>query len=187
MALPPGHIRFNSVDYNLNDATENMNYLAAVSGFIGQQQQTIQALQNAPALNQAQFQQLVAAITPAAQRTTGVRNPVLSRPGIEVHYEEHPVPTGIEDVKSFPDTDPFNGQKTDAEPFMDRLKAYFAAKPKAMKFTKNRILYSCTLLKDPHSQPWAALVRKAIANGINNEYSLGADPPLSGEHIVSFF
>ena len=162
-------VRFNNVEYDLTKPAEATAYMVALSQFIGQQQQTIQTLQQ-PAINPAQFQQLLTAITPAPQRTQGVRNPVLSTPGNEVHYEEHQVPAGIEDVKGFPDTDPFNGQQTDAEPFMDRLKAYFAAKPKAMRFTRNRILYACTLLKDGGTKAWAALVRRAIANGTNNEY-----------------
>ena len=83
-----------------------------------------------------------------AQNVQRQVNPVLSTATTRVYLEEHQVPQGMEDVKGFPTPSAFSGQKTDAEPFMVRLKAYFAAKPKASKFTKNLILLTLSLLKE---------------------------------------
>ena len=170
-------VNFNGVPYDINNAGELQSYLAILSTTIGNQQHTIntqntalQGLQNAPALNQQQFNQLITTLTPPAQRVAQVRNPVLSTPGNDVYFEDDPPLAGIEDVKSFPEPKPFTGHQSDAEPFMIRLKAYFTAKPKAMRFTRNRILVACGLLTSNRTAAWAALVRKAIATGTNNGY-----------------
>jgi hypothetical protein len=58
----------------------------------------------------------------------------------------------------------FSGAETDAQPFLDRLAAYFKAKPKAMQFTKNRILLTLNLLsKCKVTKQWAQNVRNSIA------------------------
>jgi hypothetical protein len=90
--------------------------------------------------------------------------------------EEHAPPAGIQDVKGYPSPKPFTGRQTDAVPFLSRLKAFYTAKPNAMKFTRNRILVACEYMADSTiSKSWANLVRKAIAEGINNNnyYDMG--------------
>ena len=161
-------------DYDLNNPQALNGLLTGLSQTIATQQQVITNLQTNPGgLTTQQFQAIIAAITPqppAPPQVIRTINPVLSTAGNQVHYEEHQVPTGFKDVKGFPDPEPFTGFKTDAEPFMERLKAYFQAKPEAMKFTKNRILYATTLMKASGTNAWSQLVRKAIALETNNEY-----------------
>lgn len=95
--------------YNLDDNAQFAAYLAAVNNAITAQAQTIHTLQNAPAINQAQFQQLLTTLTPPAQRVNQVRNPILSTPnGPDVAYQEIVPPHGIEDIAKFPTPDPFN-------------------------------------------------------------------------------
>ena len=172
---------FGGLNYDLSDvaqAAAAMTAMATASQMnqqlINQQAAQITTLQQSPALNQAQFQQLVNTLqNPAAQvapQRVQAINPVLSTPGNDVPYEEHQVPAGIEDVKSFPMPAPFDGRQVDAEPFIIRLKAYFVAKPKAMRYTRNRILTACNLLNNKKTAAWASLVSKALATGTNNSY-----------------
>src|ERR1700743_859001 len=149
-------INYNGQQYDMTDPAQCATLVAAMGQTLQQQNTNIQALQ---------------ARIPTAQTLTHVVNPVLSTVAATVYMEEHTIPTGMEDVKGFPTPSAFTGQKTDAEPFMGRLKAYFAAKPKASKFTKNRILLTLSLLKEnPRSAAWAKLVERSIANGIGDQY-----------------
>ena len=171
----PSTFTFNGITYNLNDPAEVGRMMVAVTNTMHHQHTQIQTLQQAaPApsggLNAANMQTLINAINNPVRVATTVTNPVLSTAGNNVDFEQHDVPTGIEDVKTFPEPDPFNGGQTDAEPFIGRLLAYFTAKPKAMKFTRNRILFTCELLKHKRVAPWSNLVCKAIAEGVNNAY-----------------
>ena len=97
---------------------------------------------------------------------------VLTRGGTteDTPYEEHQVPAGMKDVKSIKDARPFTGERSDAKPFLTRLKAYFQARPNAMKFTKNRILYTVDLMGARKRRIWSSMVRKAIAEQLDNEY-----------------
>ena len=174
---PTNVININGQDYDLNNPTDSATVVAALAQQVNNQATTIQQLQTQPTITQNQAQTFVNALTGALGGTTAtpgqvnqVENPVLSVPGRPVYYEEHPVPVGITDIKNFPKPDEYKGSKLDAEPFIIRLKAYFSATPKAMKFTRARILYTCDLLKHPKTNGWAELVRKAIATGTNNEY-----------------
>ena len=168
----PTYVDFNGIRYDLNSQTEAAAYMAALAEALTLQQNTIRDLRTqAGGMNAEQMAQLIAAINPApTPRDQRVVNPVLSTNGTQVYLEQHPVPAGIKDVKSFPHPDSFKGTKTDAEPFISRLKAYFMAKPEAMKFTQSRILYATEHLKNPLTNPWASLVRKAISEGLNNAY-----------------
>ena len=140
----------------MTDPAQCATLVAAMGQTLQQQNTNILALQ---------------ARVPTAQTPNRVVNPVLSTINTTVYMEEHTIPTGMEDVKGFPTPSAFTGHKTDAEPFMVRLKAYFAAKPKASKFTKNRILLALSLLKEnPRSAAWAKLVERSIANNINDQY-----------------
>ena len=167
-------LQMDGQNYDLNDPQALRGLLSGLGQTIATQQQTIANLQANPGgLTAQQFQALVTAVTPqppAPPQAVRTMNPVLSTANNQVPYEEHQVPVGFKDVKGFPDPEPFTGAKTDAEPFMERLKAYFAAKPEAMKFTKNRILYATTLMKASKTFAWAQLVRKAIALENNNDY-----------------
>jgi hypothetical protein len=170
-------VTFDGQQYDLNDPVQMQAYLAAMGHAMIQQQNTIQqqaqhiqTMQTAPGLNNQQFQTLINALTPAATRVQAVRNPVLSTATRTVNYEEHPVPAGIEDIKGLELPDSFNGRKSDALNFIVRMKAYFSAKPKNMKYTKTRILTTCDLLKHETTRPWSDAVRKAIATETNGEY-----------------
>jgi hypothetical protein len=161
----------NGRHYDMDNQIDQVAYTRALAHVIAQQQQTINALQQQPpSLDPQQFQQLLNSLNPTAARPTGISNPVLSTPTRNVNYEEHVVPTGIEDLKGIDLPDAFNGRKSDVENFIVRLKAYFSAKPKNMRYTRHRILCACDLLKHESTRPWSDAVRKAIATGINNEY-----------------
>ncbi|KAF9642874.1 hypothetical protein BDM02DRAFT_3192550 [Thelephora ganbajun] len=123
--------------YDLDVPAQLNACLTNLRAVINQQVTMITNLQNAPGINQQQLTQLITAIQPGQTNSTGVENPVLSTPGNNIAYEEHTVPTGMDDVKGFPTPDPFSGQQMDAAPFIIRLKAYCTAKPKAMCFTQN--------------------------------------------------
>ena len=149
-------ITFDGQQYDTSDPAQTTNLVAAMGQTLTRQNTSIQALR---------------ALVPTVQAPSRVMNPVLSTVTAPAYMEEHTIPTGMEDVKGFPTPSAFTGQKTDAEPFMVRLKAYFAAKPKASKFTKNRILLTLSLLKEnPRSAAWAKLVERSIANEINDQY-----------------
>jgi len=168
MAQPQQNaVNFGGQSYDLTRGADLNALFAAMGATITHQHQTITQLQTNPPPN-PQIQQLVNALTPAAPRVGGVTNPVLSTPQNNVDYEEHHVPTGIEDIKSFEVPSPFTGAHTDAHNFMIRLQAYFSAKPKAMRFTKNRILLTVQLLKKAISRHWAELVERSVSQGVND-------------------
>ena len=170
MAQQHTTISLDGTDYDLNTEPGLAAYLYAANNKMQQQQTTIQTLQTAPALTQQNFNQLITALNPAQHTVGQVKNEVLSTPHNDVMMEEHVVPAGITDIKDVKSPDPFNGFKQDALDFMVCLKAYFVAKPKAMRFTRSRILFACDFLKHPKTAHWAALVRKVIAEGTNNDY-----------------
>ena len=149
-------VTFEGRHYGMSLPEHSIDLVSARSTVMATQAASIQALQMT---------------NPNAQNNQRQVNPVLSTATTRVYLEEHQVPVGMEDIKGFPTPAAFTGQKTDAEPSMVCPKAYFAAKPKASKFTKNRILLTLSLLKkNPRSATWAKLVERAIANGINDQY-----------------
>ena len=163
--------------YDLHDPTQAQAYVQGMNNILNNQQNEIQRLQTvqpAPAMTQQQFQQLIATVAqPAPQppQQQRLENPVLSTPAQTVYYETHAVPPGIRDNKAIKDAEPFSGAQTDADPFSIRLKAVFQAKPNAFQYTSNRVLYACDLLsRTKVSKPWAELVRKSIAQGVNDQY-----------------
>ncbi|KAF9642454.1 hypothetical protein BDM02DRAFT_3193205 [Thelephora ganbajun] len=156
--------------YDLDIPAQLNACLANMGTVINRQATTIENLRATPGMNPQQLTELIAAIRPGQANANGVENPVLSTPGNNIAYEEHSVPAGMDDVKGFPTPDPFSGQQTDAAPFIIRLKAYCTAKPKAMRFTRNRILFACDLLKNYRSHTWSKLVRRSIAEETNNDY-----------------
>ena len=146
--------------YNLDDNVQFAAYLAALSNAVTNQVQTIHTLQNVPALTHVQFQQLLTILTPPAQRINQVWNPILSTPnGPDVPYQEVVPPQGIEDIAKFPTPNPFNGTDIDAIPFIDRLSAFFQAKPKAYRFIRARILFATSLLGHKDTKSWAEEVQ----------------------------
>jgi hypothetical protein len=168
----PRHFTLGEDTFDLNDVDGIAAVLTNLGRTIATQHNTINNLQaTAGGMNAQQFQQLLTSLAPAQpQRINQVENPVLSTPGNPVYYQDSPPPAGIEDVKGFPSPDPFKGTQTDARPFIIRVKAYFAAKPKAMRYTRSRILFTCDLLKVAKTAPWASSVKRAIAEATNGPH-----------------
>ena len=152
--------------YDMGDVVQAAQYHKDINDLLQDQHNLIQTLQAAPGLNQQNFTQLINALTPAARRTTGVTNPILTNynGAGNVDYEEEIPEPGIEDIAKFPIPEPFTGKNEDAIPFIDRLQSYFKAKPKAFRFTRARILLTVSLLGHKETKTWAQQVRRAIAN-----------------------
>ena len=156
-------ITLGNTTYDLDDPVELRAYLVARDAATAQIEQQLLQLQNAPAINHGQFQQMLAAITPPAnQPQADVENPVLSTGGATVYYEEHKPGKRMKDIKDFPAPAPFTGKQTDATQFIYRLLGYFKSKPESMRFTQARILYACNLLQDGIAKAWADNVRRAL-------------------------
>ena len=166
---------FQGQDYELNDPVRLQALLGAMGGVIANQAQTITNIQaGAPVqLTQGQLTNMVGGILAGQAQPHAIQaiDPVLTRRNNQdTPYEEHQVPAGMKDVKSIKDARPFTGERSDAKPFLTRLKAYFQARPNAMKFTKNRILYTVDLMGARKCRIWSSMVRKAIAEQLDNEY-----------------
>ena len=147
--------------------------LDSLSQDLGRAITEIQTLQAAPtAPSTAQWQQLVNTIaTGRTQPTfTAGNNPVLSTPGRNVLYTDYPPPAGSVDIKDFAKPEPFNGNRLDADHFIDRCLTYFAARPNAMRLAKTRILYACSRIDKYPAHYWAMQVSAAITKGENNDY-----------------
>ena len=166
-------ITFGNQQYDLNVPAELNAYLLAMHAALQVQNQTIQNLQAAPAqpqMTQQQFNTLIGAVAQQQAPVQAPINPITTaRAGRDTTYEIFPPSAGHVDMKDFPSPQNFTGAKTDADPVRDRLAAYFQAKAKAYQYTKNRILYACSLLQQvERTKDWANLVRKAITLSLNN-------------------
>ena len=161
----PNNFTVGGITYDLDVPAQLNACMVDMANTIHGQATTIGNLQAAPALNQVQFQQMIQTLTPAGQRQQGIPNPVLSQPGQPaVNYQEVVPTPGMEDIKGYPAPTPFTGEQEDAIPFLGRLKSYFAAKPRALRFTKFKILYACPFMMHQKSKAWASLVKKSITD-----------------------
>ena len=104
--------------YDMGDAVQAAQYHKDINELLQDQHNLIQTLQAAPGLNQQNFTQLLNALTPAARRTTGVTNPILSNynGAGNVDYEEEIPEPGIEDIAKFPIPEPFTGKTRTRSP-----------------------------------------------------------------------
>ena len=177
---------FNGHNYDMDDDTQVQALMTAMAGVINNQSAAITTANNTIntlqlgqpiALQPAQFQQLIGGRQQQQQpQAINVVNPVMTAraraqnaQAQDVMYEEI-IPEGMKDSKTIRDAREWNGTKEDAKPFIIRLKGYFKSRPNAMRFTRNKILYTLDLLNDKVSRTWAALVRRAIAEDQDNEY-----------------
>ena len=162
------------IDYDLDDPVRLQAYLGAMGNTITTQAQTIATLQTGAPIQLTQQQLAVVAQNlqpPAPPAPVAPIDPVLTtRFGQDTPYEDDPPPAHMKDVKSIKDATPFSGRREDARPFLTRLKAYIKARPNAMRYTRNRILYAVDLMNNSVSRTWASMVRKAIAEDLDNEY-----------------
>jgi len=133
-------------------------------------QQQIQNNTNAGVTN-AQLATIVAAArpNPAAPRVQEENEVMSNKNNAVVYYEEFP--SKGEDVKGYPAPEPFKGPKSDAEPFLARVEAFFKAKSKSYQRTHNRILFTCLLLeKANNTRPWALQVKTALGKSVWTEH-----------------
>jgi hypothetical protein len=81
-----------------------------------------------------------------------------------VLYEDNPLAAGSVNIKGTKPPPGFTGDKRDAHPFLDRLGAYFALLPVSYRLTRNRILFTCSLITSRPADSWAISITNALVN-----------------------
>jgi hypothetical protein len=101
-------------------------------------------------------------VTTARARATNPQHP-------NVLYEDNPPPAGSVNIKGTKPPPSFMGDKRDARPFLDRIGAYFALLPVSYRLTRNRILFTCSLITSRPADSWAIAVTNALVNEKDGE------------------
>lgn len=169
--MAANNVTVDGVTYDLNVPAE----AAAAYSAVVQQNQTLRGAQPIQ-LTTDQFQafatQAVNAVHPAQTRgnPAAIRNPVTTiRNGRETFYEYTAPPPGW-DKDTTVSIDPWNGNKLDVTPFLNRVEGAIIQRPRALAFTYQRIFFFLDNIKDTIARQWAVNVRDALTNKKDNEF-----------------
>ena len=92
-----------------------------------------------------------------------------------IAYEDHPPPAGHKDVKHVGRPTDFNGTRSDARPFLQRLEGVFALQAQKYRLTRTRIIVTCSHITAGYAKHWAESISKAVTENLTTNYYYGDD------------
>jgi hypothetical protein len=161
---------FNGVNYDLNDHQQLANYIAVLQTAATA---NVAPVQMTPAQLANLAQQTVNALQPPQRGNPAtIVNPITTtrNQGQNVFYEYEEPPAGWRKDAKEETIDAWNGTRMDVTPFLNRVQGVIAQKPFTFAYTKQRILFVLSLLKNTVAQQWAVNVKDAVVNLKDNDY-----------------